>query len=224
MKLSLASIPQYAGLILLILIMLLIPLSPILFPDQTSGIAFAAKDFALSFGIWAPLILIGMLILATIFTPIPNTLITIAIGATLGPVFGFIVAIVGNVLASLTAFFISRIFGEKYVEKYFPQIHKWHGFIRDNGFITVFVLRLIPPVSFDLVSYAAGLTKMNWRTFAVATFLGSIPNTIALVLVGAGITYDSQFSWTGTILFLALIIAGFVLAKKMKLGDTFLEG
>jgi uncharacterized membrane protein YdjX (TVP38/TMEM64 family) len=53
--------------------------------------------------------------------------------------------------------------------------------------------RLLPIVSFDVVSYGAGLTKMSLKTFSVATFLGMLPLTFvynyfgSVVMVGRGL-------------------------------------
>ncbi|UCB49003.1 MAG: VTT domain-containing protein [Deltaproteobacteria bacterium] len=38
----------------------------------------------------------------------------------------------------------------------------------------MFFSRLLPVVSFDIISYGAGLTKMSLRNFTLATFLGML--------------------------------------------------
>jgi uncharacterized membrane protein YdjX (TVP38/TMEM64 family) len=49
----------------------------------------------------------------------------------------------------------------------------------------VFVARLIPLVSFDLVSYGAGLTRMRFAPFLLATTLGMVPMTLLYNIFGA---------------------------------------
>lgn len=52
------------------------------------------------------------------------------------------------------------------------------------GIFAVLVARLVPGVSFDAVSYAAGLTRVNWARFAGATLLGTVPQTFLLTYLG----------------------------------------
>lgn len=196
-----------------------ITLIPILLPDLSTPIAKEIQSLVVGFGVWGPLAMLALMVLATIFSPIPNSFITLTIGATYGVFWGSILALVGAFLASSLAFFLSRTFGKGFVEKYIPHTHFIHSFFKDNAFLTIFVLRIIPSVSFDMISYGAGLTVMKWRTFAAATFLGIIPGTISVVLVGAGLTEDSALSWWGVGLYAVLIIAGVILTQRMHLLD-----
>ncbi len=49
----------------------------------------------------------------------------------------------------------------------------------------MFVSRLIPFISFDIVSYAAGLTKIKVWRFTLATFAGIIPASFLLARFGS---------------------------------------
>ena len=51
----------------------------------------------------------------------------------------------------------------------------------------MFVSRLVPFMSFDLVSYAAGLSPITLWRFALATLLGLIPMSFALAHFGSEI-------------------------------------
>jgi uncharacterized membrane protein YdjX (TVP38/TMEM64 family) len=48
----------------------------------------------------------------------------------------------------------------------------------------VFVGRLVPGVAFDVISYAAGLTRMRFRNFLIATALGILPQTFLYSYLG----------------------------------------
>jgi uncharacterized membrane protein YdjX (TVP38/TMEM64 family) len=52
------------------------------------------------------------------------------------------------------------------------------------GVYAVFVGRLIPGVAFDVISYAAGLTRMRFRNFIFATTLGIFPQTFLYSYLG----------------------------------------
>lgn len=208
------------GAVIFLLLIGFITLIPIFVPDISKPVALYIQENVNSFGVWGPLALIVLMVLATIFSPIPNTLITLAMGATYGPVFGTILAIIGSVLASTTAFFLSRIFGSALIGKYFPESNFIHRFLTQNAFLSIFILRIIPSVSFDMVSYGVGLTKIDYRTFILASFLGIIPGTISIVLVGAGLTYDNNLSIVGAVLFAVLVILGVLMARHMEMDLT----
>ena len=106
-------------------------------------------------------------------------------------------------------------------------MRRWFGDRIDMGLLgsqnalmaTVFVTRLIPFVSFDIVSYAAGLTCLApWR-FALATFAGIVPASFLLAHFGGELTSSDlgQVTWAvlalGGITGIPLLIAA--MRKKM---------
>ena len=40
---------------------------------------------------------------------------------------------------------------------------------------------------YDLVNYMAGFLRIEWRAFLLASFLGSLPGSIAFILFGASL-------------------------------------
>src|SRR5205823_577919 len=65
-------------------------------------------------------------------------------------------------------------------------------FFERYGSHAVLITRLIPVVSFDGVSYAAGLTRMGLWPFLVATGIGMLPATIAYSVIGENLTSGSK--------------------------------
>lgn len=205
------------GSVLFLLVVAAVSISPVIFPDYSRELAQIIQENIQTFGVWGPVAMVVLLIIATIFSPIPNSLIIIAMGATYGPIWGTVIAIIGATLASSFAFFLARKFGEQFVERFFPKTHFLHRFLTKNAFPTIFILRLIPSVSFDMVSYGVGLTKIPFHTFITASFLGTIPGLISYVLIGAGLTGENAISWAGVSMYGALVILGFYLSHKMGL-------
>ncbi len=50
--------------------------------------------------------------------------------------------------------------------------------------LTIFLLRVVPFVHMDPISYVAGLTPLRLRRFVVATFAGITPMSFVLVTLG----------------------------------------
>ena len=74
-------------------------------------------------------------------------------------------------------FFIARILGRDVAEKLTSKagMQQIDTFFEKYGKNTVLICRLLPFVSFDIVSYAAGLTSMSFISFFVATGVGQLP-------------------------------------------------
>ena len=59
-------------------------------------------------------------------------------------------------------------------------------------------------MSFDIVSYAAGLTSMSFWSFFVATGIGQLPATIVYSYVGGMLTGGAKLFVTGLMILFAL--------------------
>ncbi len=89
------------------------------------------------------------------------------------------------------------------------------GFFEKYGKHTILIARLLPFISFDLVSYAAGLTSMNFWSFFIATGIGQLPATIVYsYYVGGMLTGGAQLLMSGLLILFALSIAIYV-GKKV---------
>lgn len=147
------------------------------------GEALETKIEAL--GLWGPLLVVGLMTSAIVLSPIPSAPIALAAGAAYGHLWGTVYVLVGAELGALIAFGLARFLG-------YDLIRTWFGNRLDVGLLgsqnvlmaTVFLSRLMPFISFDIVSYAAGLTSLALWRFAVATLAGIIPASFLLAHLG----------------------------------------
>ena len=58
-------------------------------------------------------------------------------------------------------------------------------YIGKYGAITILVARAIPFIAFDPISYASGFLKIKFRTYFIATFIGSIIRCIFYAWLGS---------------------------------------
>ncbi len=116
------------------------------------------------------------------------TLLTVAAGLLFGPWLGILYSTLGGNLSAMVAYSIGRFFGGGWVGD--PggvgPVQRYADRMRANSFVTVMTMRLLF-VPFDLVNYLAGLLRIDWQAFLLATIIGSIPGTIAFVLAGASL-------------------------------------
>jgi uncharacterized membrane protein YdjX (TVP38/TMEM64 family) len=144
------------------------------------------RDYILSFGLWAPLASCFLMILQALVAPVPSFLITFANGLAFGVFWGWMLSLFGHVLAAAVCFWISRSLGRVPVEVLVGKtgLQSADRWFARWGMYAIFVGRLIPGVAFDVISYAAGLTRMRFRNFLIATALGIFPQTFLYSYLG----------------------------------------
>ena len=144
------------------------------------------KGYILSFGVWAPVASCFLMVLQALVAPVPSFLITFANGLAFGVFWGWLLRLFGHVLAAAVCFGISRALGRGPVEVLVGKagLESADRWFARWGMYAVFAGRLVPGVAFDAISYAAGLTRMGFRNFMVATALGIFPQTFLYSYLG----------------------------------------
>lgn len=136
-------------------------------------------------GIWGPVVIVTLMAVAVVASPIPSAPIALAAGAAYGHLWGTVQVVIGAELGALIAFSLARILGHDALRRVF-------GDRVDAGLLgsqtaltaTVFASRLMPFVSFDMISYAAGLSQLHAWRFALATLAGIVPASFLLAHLG----------------------------------------
>lgn len=156
-------------------------------------------------GILGPMLVIGLMTLAIVFNPLPSAPIALAAGSVYGHIYGTIYIVAGAEIGAIIAFLIARLVGYEVVRKYLGGKWSLDRFGTQNALTAViFVSRLIPFLSFDLVSYAAGLSPILFWRFALATLFGLIPVSFMLAHFGGEIVHADAQSMM--IIFVALVL------------------
>lgn len=173
------------------------------------------KEYILSFGVWAPIISFILMILQSIAAPLPAFLITFANAALFGWVKGAILSWSSAMVGAAVCFFIAKYLGRDVVEKLTSKfaIESVDSFFEKYGKHTILIARLLPFMSFDLVSYAAGLTSMSFISFFVATGIGQLPATIVYSYVGGMLTGGAKLMMMGILTLTALSVLIYVMKK-----------
>jgi uncharacterized membrane protein YdjX (TVP38/TMEM64 family) len=179
------------------------------------------ERYVVQLGILGPLAIIGLLATAIVLNPIPSAPIALAAGAAYGHLWGTVYVVIGAEVGSLIAFAIARLVGYELLQRWLGKRLSLGPLASQNALMAaVFVSRILPFISFDLVSYAAGLTPLALWRFAVATLAGIIPASFLLAHLG-GEMASADARWiTLAVLALGAItlvpIAGKVLLNRYR--------
>lgn len=163
-----------------------------------------------------------LMILQSLAAPIPAVPITLANGLLYGPWLGALISWSSAEVAAAICFLLARSLGRPFVARLFSSraLSKVDGFCERDGLRAILVLRLIPYVSFDVVSYAAGLTSMALLPFLLATGIGQAPATLVYSWAGAHLADDVSKSWKVALAFLgvmALLVVLFAWRRRARL-------
>lgn len=167
----------------------------------------------------APLVFIGVMALAVVVSPIPSLPLDILAGRVFGPLPGGLYAALGGLLGAVISFSIARLLGRDLLARFLKGHINFCSRCSDRLLTrVVFLSRLVPFVSFDLVSYGAGLTRMTLPRFAAATFVGMLPLTFAYTTYGAALFDNAAAGWIGGAVMVALF---FLLPRWIESRDPF---
>jgi len=172
------------------------------------------REYLLSFGVWAPVVSLLLMVLQALVAPVPSIFITFANGLAFGLFWGWLLSIAGHALAASVCFWIARGLGRGPVEALVGRLglesaDRWFAKWGTKG---ILLTRLVPLVSFDVVSYAAGLTRIGFGRFIVATTIGIAPQALVYVYLGQK---APQYAW---VLMVVAVLAtvGFVGALLLQ--------
>lgn len=134
----------------------------------------------------------------TVVTPLPTFPLDVLAGRLFGPFLGTLYAVTGATAGSLLSFLVARWLGRDLIARFLRGHINFCRECSDKLLTKVVLLaRLVPAVSFDLVSYGAGLTKMSPMKFALATFVGMLPLTFVYVSFGPLLSVSRPVAWIG---------------------------
>lgn len=167
----------------------------------------AVKDYIRSFGPMAAVISFLLMMFQSIAAPLPAFLITFANAAIFGWVLGAILSWCSSMAGAALCFGIARLYGRSVVTKFTGNkaLESVDQFFEKYGTKSIIIARLLPFMSFDIVSYAGGLTSMSFRSFFIATGIGQLPATLIYSYAGEMLGGGARTFVTGLLIMFAVV-------------------
>ncbi len=166
------------GVAILIAVIVLVP-----FPT-----AVQLRDWATSVGPWFPLTFLLAHVVGTVL-PFPRTAFTLSAGLLFGPALGVAIAVTASTVSAVIALLLVRAMGWQVGNLVsHPRVDALDTQLRARGWPAVLSLRLIPAVPFSVLNYAAGASAVGVTPYVLATFVGLLPGTAAVVIFGDALT------------------------------------
>lgn len=154
----------------------------------------ALRDFIQSFGSFAVLAYIIAYALNTISIMPPIAALSLTAGLAFGALWGALYLMVGAMIGTTATFLISRYFGRSLIEKMLKGKFKdLDEKLANNGFMAILFFRVIPLMPYEVLNYAGGLSRIKFKDYFFATFLGLIPGVIVSAFFGGGLGEIKSF-------------------------------
>lgn len=143
-------------------------------------------------GRWGPLLYMAVIALSVVVSQIPGAPLAVIAGALWSPLLAGTYTVIGGFSGAMIAYGLGKAVGQPLVK---ALTGKTLTFSTEQGDKTlgwlVFVTRLVPVFSFDLVSYGAGMAGLSLPIYAGATLFGMVPSTLLLTYAGDRMQFSS---------------------------------
>lgn len=135
------------------------------------------RQYFLALGALAPLAYVGLVTVEVVVAPIPGTILYAPAGVIFGGWWGGVLSLIGNITGAALSFALMRVLGRASFERWLQREHleRLESRLTEHGVLVVFLLRINPLTSSDLLSYAAGATSMPLGRLLAGTALGLAP-------------------------------------------------
>ncbi|WP_252311180.1 TVP38/TMEM64 family protein [Sinobaca sp. H24] len=176
-----------------------------------------------AYGWMAPVIYIVLYTLRSLVF-FPASVFSLAGGLAFGPAEGVLYIMIGAMGGAVLSFYIARLLGGKVIgSKWKGKAAVFQTQLNENGFLYALIMRLIPVLNFDLVSYICGLSTIRFRAYAAATLIGIFPGALGYSLLGSGLV-SGDFTQIIIAASVFLAIAAFVyLLKRVRVGRDIIN-
>ena len=141
------------------------------------------------FGIFAPIVFIGLQALQVIVAPIPGQVVAVVAGFLFGSFWGTVYSLTGVLIGSAIAFSLSKRFGRSFVESVLHEdvVTRFDDFVDTVGVPGLFAFVVIPGLPDDAICFLSGLTKWSLPTFIAVIAVGRLPAYVLAVHAGGEI-------------------------------------
>lgn len=172
------------------------------------------RDYILSFGLWAPVVSASLMVFQALAAPLPAFVLAFANGLAFGAFWGGVLSLGSATLAAAISFWLARVLGRGPVEALAGKagLESADRWFERWGAYAILVARLVPVLSFDIISFAAGLTRVRFGEFLAATAVGAAPATFVYSYLGER---APQYVWVLLVAF-GIVVAGGVVAAVVR--------
>ena len=180
------------------------------------------KTWVLGHGAWAAVIYIAtFVVLPIFFFPVP--VIVLAGGTIFGLFKGTLYTMIGVLINTPIMYFIGRFLLKDFVHR-FVNNHmsaKLRSALKSTNqkvlSLVLFIIRLSPIFSYNLVNYISGVTEINFFPYILTTIAGVLPGVIVFINIGENVLNVGSKEFFISLSFLLLLVVISAIISKLFL-------
>jgi uncharacterized membrane protein YdjX (TVP38/TMEM64 family) len=187
------------------------------FDVLTSDDETLIKQWVSKFKMAGPLTLILLMVIQMFLFVVPNVFVMMVAIVSYGPVWGAVISFLGVFASSSVGYLIGKYLGPLTVQKLMSDKvrNNTAQFIKRYG-VTAIAITRISSFSNDSLSIVAGLLKMSYRKYILATLIGITPLIVLLAIYGKNGKILKSLIWIAAISLVILVIYIFLNEKKRR--------
>jgi len=187
------------------------------FDVLTSDDETLIKQWVSKFKMAGPLTLILLMVIQMFLFVVPNVFVMMVAIVSYGPVWGAVISFLGVFASSSVGYLIGKYLGPLTVQKLMSDKvrNNTAQFIQRYG-VTAIAITRISSFSNDSLSIVAGLLKMSYRKYILATLIGITPLIVLLAIYGKNGKILKSLIWIAAISLVILVIYIFLNEKKRR--------
>ncbi|MFC5650623.1 TVP38/TMEM64 family protein [Paenibacillus solisilvae] len=173
-------------------------------------------------GFWGVLIGIFAQMIVNII-PVPGEFTTLMLMEIYGPILGGIYSWIGGVLGAIGAYFLAKWLSKPFAGtmKDFAFTNKLERYMSEKKALGLLTVRFVPFLPYHMINYAAGVLKVDIKSFIWTTMIGLLPYHIVVSGMYAGVRHGSLVAGViGAVVFIFLILFGRTLKRRKVTSKT----
>ncbi|MDP8242810.1 MAG: TVP38/TMEM64 family protein [Candidatus Hinthialibacter antarcticus] len=181
----------------------------------------SARGWIEGLGAWGPVVYVLLYIGATVAC-LPGTIMTFMGGALFGSVLGTILVSIGSTIGASICFLIARYLARDSIKGWLEgneRFQKLDKLTEKEGDIIVMITRLIPIFPFNVLNYGFGLTRVDFKTYVLWSWLCMLPFTVVYVVGSDAIVQaiqDGTVPWALLFVVAAVLVIMTAIIRKAK--------
>jgi uncharacterized membrane protein YdjX (TVP38/TMEM64 family) len=181
----------------------------------------ALAEYLRSFGAGGIFVTLGLFVVMTFTIVFPFMILSGAAGIVYGIFWGTAISWLGEVIGAVLMFLFARYFFRQSVEGWIvksPYLKQVDDYSAANGFKALLIARLLPLAPSGIITAVAAISRISFRDFVLATFIGKLPPVVIKVLLGHDIVFAGE-NMTRLVVIVVLVIglyAGLWWHKRRK--------
>ncbi len=152
-------------------------------------------DYLRSFGPWSVVVTILLFVVMTFTIVFPFMILSGATSLMYGLFWAVIISWMGEVIGAVVMYIFARYLFRHPLERWIQKskhLKQVDDYSAENGFKALLIVRLFPLAPSGIITAVAAISRISFKDFFLATFIGKLPPVIFKVMIGHDLIFAAE--------------------------------